>query len=299
MPLLHAFDSISHVPCFILRPDGHFAPLRSPAENHRNTFCVFVLFRAALFATRIVFSQNPGRARAIFRGSARRCLMFFRREVNSRRNALQRLEASVRDGRPHSAGCPSLDERGHFIRTVELRPPMREDVLAVFSVRLLRARSFESLFEKRQVGVTASEGDACAFRHRHRAGGVRRLGYAVRVCCDQSSGAELDAAEIAGDDHRRPHESPLFQHFEHGLPRRAARFAVVREAGLVAALVGDIGITVVRRVREPLPHRLDKRFRALAVLHVRDGGDELRAFDLGADFGLARDGQIALTQPSP
>ena len=65
-PPRSAPDGISHVSCFILRPDGHFAPLRSPAENHRNTFCVFVLFRAALFTTRIVFSQNPGRVRAIF-----------------------------------------------------------------------------------------------------------------------------------------------------------------------------------------------------------------------------------------
>src|SRR5690606_15046353 len=106
---------------------------------------------------------------------------------------------------------------------------------------------------------------------------------------DEPSGAELGAAEVAGDDGRRvPHAAPV-EHLEHGNPGRAARLAVV--TGLLDASVGSehIGVAVVRRRRVLGADPGDELLGLLLGGGGREGADEPGAADLALVHALARD----------
>ena len=96
----------------------------------------------------------------------------------------------------------------------------------------------ELRLEQRQLGKVQVAVAAQALHQFQCLPTLQTLGGAAAIGAGQAAGAELDAAVPAGDHHCDPVEALAFDGREHRPPGRAAGFAVIAAAVLIADLPG-------------------------------------------------------------
>ena len=92
-----------------------------------------------------------------------------------------------------------------------------------------------------QQAVLNRDAQTCVRVHLGGAGVAQRSGGRAAISAHQPAGAKQRAAKVARDDHGRVDEILAQQHLHHRPARRAARFAVVAEAGDSAVSSQAIG----------------------------------------------------------
>jgi len=111
---------------------------------------------------------------------------------------------------------------------------------------------------------------------------------ALAVGTDQTSGAKLDAAKVAGPHGNRAGEPPALQHGQHRSTSSPTRLAIVRRAYLsLWPLRESVCPGVVIRVGILRAHSCDEGLGLTGVPGWPHGSDEYRALDRVFGGGLA------------
>ena len=127
--------------------------------------------------------------------------------------------------------------------------------------------------------VVERDPDLLQWRHLQHLRGLQAQHGAVAVGADEAARAELDATEVARDDDDDISELILFDGFEDGIPRRAARLAVV--VRFLQAGVGPEhpGRAVVAGVVVFFLHGRDEGAGLVLALYMLEMRDKFRFLD--------------------